>query len=149
MTATPPTGSLSPTVLVADDDAEVRLELHALLEQEGIAVVGQAADGAETIRAALELAPDVILMDLKMPGVDGLEATERIKEHLPLTQIIFLTVYEDTLLTTSAEEAGAYAYLVKGCSPELICTVIRHAAELKAGLEARDRTLAIRVPDQP
>ncbi|MGH2556165.1 MAG: response regulator, partial [Actinomycetota bacterium] len=81
--------------------------------------------------------PDVVLMDLRMPAMGGIEATRLIKEALPTTQVIILTVYEGPLPERSAEEVGAYAYLVKGCSPALIRDVIIQARNYKSGLETR------------
>ena len=86
---------------------------------------------------AQALDPDVVLMDLRMPRLGGFEATRMIKEEHPFTQVIILTAYEGPLPERSAEEAGAYAYLVKGCSVEFIRDVILQAWRYKAGLEAR------------
>jgi CheY-like chemotaxis protein len=115
-----------PTVLLVDDDAANLAVLQEALESEGITVVGGAGDGRAGIEMADSLAPDVVLMDLRMPGMDGFEATQTIRAHRPWTQVVILTAYED-LLTRSAEEVGAFAYLVKGCSSELMRDVILQA----------------------
>jgi DNA-binding NarL/FixJ family response regulator len=126
-----------PRVLVADDDEGIRQALRDLLTEEGMEVVGEAADGAEAIDLALQAKPDVILMDLRMPVLGGAEATAKIREQLPTTQVIILSAYDDPALNKSAEEAGAYAYLVKGCSAGLVRDVLLEAYKLKGGLESR------------
>lgn len=130
---------LTPRVLIVEDSESERAVMRDLLEAEGIAVVAEAGDGAEAIDRANQSRPDVVLMDLRMPAMGGIEATRLIKETLPTTQVIILTVYEGPLPERSAEEVGAYAYLVKGCSPSLIRDVIVQARNYKAGLETRAR----------
>ncbi len=132
-TASSPT--FSPRILVVDDDERERGLLAELLGGEGITVVGQAGDGLEGVELARELEPDIVLMDLRMPGVGGLEATRLIKEALPFTQVIVLTAYEGPLPERSAEDVGAYAYLVKGCSTAFILEVVLKAHLFKAGME--------------
>ncbi len=119
-------GRDSPSVLLVDDDEENLSALRDALGSEGLRVVGQANDGLSGVRLALELAPDVVLMDLRMPGMDGFEATRAIVEVRPDIQVVILTAYEE-LLTSSADEVGAFAYLVKGCSSELMGDVITQA----------------------
>jgi CheY-like chemotaxis protein len=128
---------LAPTVLIVEDAESERAVMRDLLEAEGIAVVAEAGDGAEAVDRAIQSRPDVVLMDLRMPAMGGIEATRLIKEALPNTQVIILTVYEGPLPERSAEEVGAYAYLVKGCSPGLIRDVILQARNYKTGLETR------------
>ena len=130
---------LAPTVLIVEDAESERAVMRDLLEAEGIAVVAEAGDGAEAVDRAVQTRPDVVLMDLRMPGMGGIEATRRIKVALPTTQVIILTVYEGPLPERSAEEVGAYAYLVKGCSPSLIRDVILQARNYKTGLDASAR----------
>lgn len=130
---------LAPTVLIVEDAESERAVMRDLLEAEGIVVVAEAGDGAEAVDRAIQNRPDVVLMDLRMPAMGGIEATRLIKEALPTTQVIILTVYEGPLPERSAEEVGAYAYLVKGCSPALIRDVIVQARNYKAGLETRAR----------
>jgi CheY-like chemotaxis protein len=134
---TPAARGLRPGVLLVEDDAKERGLLAQLLEAEGLAVVGEASDGVEGVELARTLEPDVVLMDLRMPRLGGFEATRIIKEELPFTQVIILTAYEGPLPERSAEEIGAYAYLVKGCSVEFICDMIVQAWHFKAGLEER------------
>lgn len=127
-----------PRVLIADDDPGIRDALRDLLTEEGMEVVGAVAGGAEAVRMAAALAPDVVLMDLRMPGVNGIEATREIHETGSLTQVIILSAYDDPALTKGADEAGAYAYLVKGCPAALVRDVVVKAFHLKQGLEARE-----------
>ena len=127
-----------PRVVLVDDEGGFRSALRELLQEEGIAVVGEARDGKSGLAEAEALQPDVVLMDLRMPTMDGIEATQRIKQVLPHTQVIILTAYEDASLTRSAEEVGAYAYLVKGCSGRLIRDLVIRAGHVKWSQEDRD-----------
>ena len=126
---------LRPGVLLVDDDDRERGLLGELLEGEDVAIVGEGSDGLEGVELARALAPDVVLMDLRMPRLGGFEATRIIKKELPSTQVIILTAYEGPLPERSAEEVGAYAYLVKGCSVELVRDMIVQAWHYKAGIE--------------
>jgi DNA-binding NarL/FixJ family response regulator len=99
--------------------------------------VGRGSDGSEGVELARALEPDVVLMDLRMPRLGGFEATRIIKDELPSTQVIILTAYEGPLPERSAEEVGAYAYLVKGCSVDFIRDMIVQAWRYRAGLEDR------------
>ena len=132
---TPLATGLRPGVLIAEDDPRQRALMAELLDGEDLAVVGTAADGLEAVELARELTPDVVLMDLRMPGLGGFEATRLIKEDVPFTQVIILTAYEGPLPERSAEEAGAYTYLVKGCSSTFIKEMILQAWHFKAGAE--------------
>jgi DNA-binding NarL/FixJ family response regulator len=122
-----PTSPRPPRVLLVDDSDETRQALRELLEGRGITIVGEAAEGATGIGLARKLTPDVVLMDLKMPGMGGIEATKIITSSLPDTRIIVLTTFDDESLKRRADEAGAAAYLVKAGSPELIADAIFHA----------------------
>jgi DNA-binding NarL/FixJ family response regulator len=106
-----------PRLLVADDHPMLRAALVDLLVQAGFEVAGEAADGADAVALAKELAPDVVLMDLRMPVLGGLDATRLIKDACPDIQVILLTAFESPALQQQAEEAGCFAYLVKGCPP--------------------------------
>ena len=115
-------------VVIADDQPMMRAGFKAVLEATGdIAVVAEAGNGEEAVRAATEHAPDVVLMDIRMPGMDGIEATRLIKEAVPKTQVLVLSAYDDPGLHRSAEEVGVFCYLVKGCSPQLIMEMIERA----------------------
>ncbi len=101
-------------VLIADDRARSRSGLRAVLNLDPeIVVVGEAADGQEAVRMVGELGPDVVLMDVKMPVMDGLEATRRIKEQWPQVRVVVLTIHAGYQADASA--TGADAFLVKGC----------------------------------
>ncbi|MBN1138239.1 MAG: response regulator transcription factor [Anaerolineae bacterium] len=105
-------------VLVVDDHAIVRRGIQALLaEIEGIEVVGEASDGQETIAQADALRPDVILMDLVMPGIDGIEATRQITKHEPSPRILVLTSFASDDKVFPAIKAGASGYLLKDSEP--------------------------------
>lgn len=109
-------------ILISDDSAPFRQGLGALLETvDDLEVVGETADGAETVRAASALQPDVILMDVKMPGLDGIEATRQIIHSSPHISILMLTMFEDDDSVFEALRAGARGYLLKGSlKPEIL-----------------------------
>lgn len=113
-----------PKVVLVDDDEETCVLLRSVLEDEGIEVVGVAYDGLEAIDVADSLLPEVVLMDLRMPRMNGFEATRRIKDTHSWMQVVILTFYDDLLPDRSPEQVGAFAYLVKGCSPALMRDVI-------------------------
>ena len=110
--------------LIVDDRPRSREGLRALLATSSeIEIVGEATNGLEAIRMVDECHPDVVLMDIRMPVMDGLEATRRIKSRNPAVQVIILTLYCD--YRTRAAEAGAAAFLVKGGSPEKLLETVR------------------------
>jgi DNA-binding NarL/FixJ family response regulator len=112
-------------VLVVDDHKVVREGLRRMLEMEdGIQVVGEASDGEEAITKAAELTPDVITMDLKMPGVDGITATHEIKRLMPDIRVLILTLYAEDFVK-QAIEAGASGYLLKDSDTEQIADAIQ------------------------
>jgi DNA-binding NarL/FixJ family response regulator len=125
-------------VLVVDDHPVIRSGLAALLHQaEDVALVGLAADGGEGVRLALQERPDVVLMDLEMPGVDGVEATRRLCASAPDTRIVVLTSFSDRPRILSALDAGATGYLLKDAEPEELLRGIRAAAAGDAPLAPR------------
>jgi DNA-binding NarL/FixJ family response regulator len=114
------------TVLLVDDHALFRQGLASLLSaHDGIEVVGQAANGEEALDKAIELVPDLILMDINMPGINGLEATKRIKEELPHTRIVILTVSEDDHDLFDAVRNGAEGYLLKTLRAEELFELLK------------------------
>lgn len=116
-------------VLIADDQRLVRAGLRMLCESAtGIEVVGEAADGAEAARLAAELDPDVILMDLRMPGVDGIAATRHVLASRPETKILVLTTFDDDDHLYPALAAGASGFLVKDTGPGDLVVAIRRTA---------------------
>ena len=115
-------------VLLADDHGLVRDGLGRLLASvPDIEVVAVAADGAEAIRLAQEHRPDVILMDLRMPGMDGSEATRRLLEEDPATQVVILTSFSERDEILSALDAGAIGYLLKDAEPDEVIRGVRAA----------------------
>ena len=112
-------------ILLADDHEIIRHGLaNALMDEPDMDVIGEAGDGQEAVEMALQLRPDVILMDISMPRLDGIEATRRIKTELPDTQVIGLSMHEESDAAQAMCDAGACAYLSKnGCSEELLRTI--------------------------
>ncbi|MFG6199287.1 response regulator [Nonomuraea sp. JJY05] len=116
-------------VLVADDQALVRAGVRMLLQATGdMEVVGEAVDGAEAVRLAERHLPDVILMDLRMPRVDGLEAIRRVLAARPGARIVVLTTFADDANVYAALRAGAVGFLVKDDEPERMVDAVRRAA---------------------
>ena len=113
-------------VVICDDHALFRRGLAMVLsEEEGIAVVGEAEDGEAAVAAAEELAPDVILMDVRMPKLSGIEATKAIAERAPATRIVMLTVSDEEEDLYEAVKAGAAGYLLKEISIEEVAGAVR------------------------
>jgi NarL family two-component system response regulator LiaR len=132
-------------VLVVDDHAVVREGLRSFLElQDGLEVVGEAGDGAEAVEAAERLRPDVVLMDLVMPNVDGVEAMQRLRERVPTARVIVLTSFLDDDRLLPAIRAGAAGYLLKNAEPQELARAIRAADEGEALL---DPAVAARLVD--
>jgi NarL family two-component system response regulator LiaR len=130
-------------VLLVDDHAVVREGLRAFLElQEGIAVVGEAADGIEAIEGATRLRPDVILMDLVMPELDGVSAMRSLRQRLPEARVIVLTSFLDDDKLLPALRAGAAGYLLKNAEPQEVARAIRAAS---AGQALIDPIVAARL----
>ena len=99
-------------ILVAEDETIIRLDLRALLEQAGYEVCGEARDGVEAVELARELEPDLAVMDVKMPRLDGIDAARRILEERPIP-IVMVTAYGQDEIVSRAVEAGVFGYLVK------------------------------------
>ncbi len=113
-------------LLLADDHAVVRSGLRLLLEaQPGMRIVGEAANGADAIGRTAELRPDVVLMDIEMPGMNGIEATRRIKAESPATAVLALTMYEDDQYFFEMLQAGAAGYVPKRAAPDELVSAIR------------------------
>lgn len=123
------------TVMLIDDHRVVRQGLRDFLElQADIDVVGEAPSGEEGVQLARELLPDVVLMDLVMPGIDGVETTRRVKAASPSTRVIVLTSFADDDKVFPAIKAGAISYLLKDISPEDLAHAIRAAQRNEAVL---------------
>ena len=117
------------TVLLVDDHPVVRHGLRGMLDAEpDLSVVGEAASGAEGVERAVGLRPDVVLMDLRMPGGDGVSATSRIVASAPGVRVLVLTTYESDRDILRAIEAGANGYLLKDASPQELADAVRAAA---------------------
>ncbi|RRQ87761.1 response regulator transcription factor [Streptomyces griseofuscus] len=122
-------------VVVADDQTVVREGIVMLLGLlPGVEVIGAAGDGEEAVRLVGELAPDVVLMDLRMPRCDGVEATRRIREQYPGTQVVVLTTYADDESLFPALRAGARGYLTKDAGGEEIVRAVESVLSGEAGL---------------
>ncbi|MCB0181388.1 MAG: response regulator transcription factor, partial [Anaerolineae bacterium] len=101
-------------ILIADDQGLLRAGLRALLSNEpDLEVIGEAENGATVLKLARELSPEVILLDISMPELDGIEATKRLKDILPDAKVLIITVHEDESLLQEAIHAGAAGYIVK------------------------------------
>ena len=139
-------------VLIADDQRVVRDGLTVLVGLiDGVEVVGVAGDGIEAVEAAERTRPDVVLMDLRMPGMEGAEATSRIRSALPRTQVLVLTTYADDQSLFPALQAGARGYLTKDASAEEIEQAIRALASGRTHLDAtiQQRLVAAALGAQP
>ena len=128
-------------VLIAEDEALIRLDLVELLTEEGFEVVGQAADGEEAVKLARELEPDLIIMDVKMPGMDGITAAEIIGEER-IAPILMLTAFSQSELVERARDAGVMGYLVKPFGASEVVPAIEVAIGRFAELRAIEEELA-------
>jgi AmiR/NasT family two-component response regulator len=136
-------------VVLAEDEALIRLDLKEMLEEEGYEVVAETGDGETAVRLARDLRPDLVVMDIKMPGVDGLVAAERINEER-LAPVLILTAFSQRDLVEGAAQAGAMGYLVKPFQksdvvPAIELAVARHQERVAleeevTGLEERLET---------
>lgn len=129
-------------VLIADDHMIVRQGVRLILETaEGVELAGEAADGGEAVRLAGELLPDVVLMDLRMPGMDGLTAIDHLRRQRPQMAIVILTTYQEDDLILRGLQAGARGYLLKDTDRQTLIASIRAAARgetlLQAGIVER------------
>jgi DNA-binding NarL/FixJ family response regulator len=122
-------------VLLVDDHPLFRKGIASLLSSEpGFEVLGEASDGQEAIEKARDLMPDVILMDISMPGVNGLEATQRIKQEIPYVRIVILTVSDEDQNLFEAIKSGAQGYLLKKIEPQTLFQTLRGVLEGEAPL---------------
>jgi CheY-like chemotaxis protein len=124
-------------VLVVDDNEPLRDALCGLLQDEGFDVIGGVGDGSTAVSLARDGRPDVVLVDYRMPGMDGLEAVVLMRTDAPLVQAIMLTAYDDETLSQEAGRTEIFCFLVKGCPPMLIVDMVRRAGTYKRELERR------------
>ena len=130
---------VKPRVVVAEDEAIIRLDIVETLTEAGFDCVAQAGDGAEAVKLALELKPDLVLMDIKMPGTDGLQAAEILAEHkLP---VVLLTAFSSPELVERASAAGVFNYVVKPFNPANLIPALRIALSLKERMAVQDQAI--------
>ena len=125
-------------LLIADDHSVVRAGLAQLAATfDDVEVVATAADGAEAVERCVETQPDVVLMDLEMPDVDGIEATRRIGELAPEAQVVILTSFSDRERILRALDAGAVGYILKDATPDEVAEAVRAAARGESPLDPK------------
>jgi two-component system, NarL family, response regulator DegU len=125
------------TLLLVDDHHLLRQGLRRGVEEAGFAVVGEAGDGAEALRLVEELHPDLVLMDVTMPVLDGIEATRQLRDRAPGTRVVILTMHGEEETVERALRAGAIGYLVKDCTIQQVAETLHAAAgdtDLSSGL---------------
>ena len=133
------------TILIADDHRLFRHGLRSLLDKQGnLRVVAETTDGAETVAAAGSLQPDVVLMDISMPELNGIEATRRIVAQTPATKIIMLSMHSDRRFITESLKAGAKGYLLKDCAFEEVLLAVKAVSEDAIYLSSRISGLVIK-----
>ncbi|MEO9324623.1 response regulator [Nocardioides sp. C4-1] len=142
--ATPPSGPAARTVVIAEDETLIRMDLAEMLTEEGYDVVGQAGDGAKAIELATELRPDLVILDVKMPVLDGIAAAEAIAGKR-IAPVVILTAFSQRELVERARDAGAMAYLVKPFTqsdlvPAIEMAVSRYAELSQLESEVSDLT---------
>ena len=129
----------SPRVLIVDDIPQVRHELHTLLHLSGcVQVIGEAANGTEAVRLAGQLEPDVVLLDLEMPVLDGYAAAFQIKAQSPHCRVIALSIHEDAASRKKARLSGVDAFIPKGTSFRDLLDAIRHSDNSRQSFESQE-----------
>ena len=135
------TGRAARRAVVAEDEALIRMDVVETLRDAGFDVVGEAGDGEQAVALAVELRPDVVVMDVKMPVLDGISAAERIaKEHV--APVVLLTAFSQTELVERARDAGAMAYVVKPFSPADLLPAVEIAISRYAQISALESEVA-------
>lgn len=132
---------LTKRVLIAEDEALIRLDLKEMLEEEGYSVVGEAGDGERAVELAREHRPDLVILDVKMPKLDGISAAEKIAEE-SIAPVLMLTAFSQRDLVERARDAGAMAYLVKPFSKSDVVPAIEMAVSRFTELKALEREIA-------
>ena len=146
-----------PRVLIADDQVLVRTGFRMILKSAGLDVVGEAADGREAVDAALRMRPDVVLMDIRMPNLDGLQATRQVLAQVPACRVLILTTFDLDRYVYEALAAGASGFLLKDVSPEHLVAAVRLvitgdallAPSITRRLVERFATARPEAPDRP
>ncbi|WP_282580307.1 response regulator [Nocardioides sp. InS609-2] len=131
----------APRVVIAEDEALIRMDLAEMLEEEGYDVVGQAGDGAKAIELAQELRPDLVILDVKMPVLDGIAAAERIAGDR-IAPVVILTAFSQRDLVERARDAGAMAYLVKPFTKQDLVPAIEMAVSRFAEVQSLEAEVA-------
>ncbi|GAA2235299.1 response regulator [Streptomyces amakusaensis] len=132
---------LTTRVVIAEDEALIRLDLKEMLEEEGYAVVGEAGDGQRAVELAREHRPDLVILDVKMPVLDGISAAEKIAEE-SIAPVLMLTAFSQRDLVERARDAGAMAYLVKPFSKSDVVPAIEMAVSRFTELKALEKEVA-------
>ncbi|MEY4418113.1 MAG: hypothetical protein RIQ88_551 [Actinomycetota bacterium] len=128
-----------PTVVVAEDEAIIRMDIVQTLTEAGFNCVAEAADGEQAVNLALEHSPDLVLMDIKMPGTDGLMAAETLQEHkIP---VVLLTAFSSPELVDRASAAGVYSYVVKPFNPSNLIPALKIALSLHQRMKDQEAEL--------
>jgi DNA-binding NarL/FixJ family response regulator len=138
-------GGRATTIVIADDHELVRLGLRGVLEEAGLSVVGEACDGGAAVERAIELRPDVLLLDLRMPVLDGVEVCRRVRAEAPGVRIVVLTSFAEDEDIFSAISAGAAGYVMKDIAPDVLVGTIRGVAD---GQTVLDPVISQRVIDR-
>ena len=122
---------MSPRLLLVDDHTLLRQGLRRAVEEAGFDVVGEAGNGEEAVRLAVELQPELVLMDVSMPVLDGIEATRRLRQSTPEARVVMLTMHGEEETIAQALRAGAVAYLLKDCSSDQVAETLHavHAGD--------------------
>ena len=139
--AVPASGAVRPTVVIAEDEALIWLDLREMLEEEGYAVVGEAGDGETAVALAERLRPDLVLLDVRMPVLDGISAAERIVGQR-IAPVVIVTAYSQREQVERARDAGAMAYVVKPFTAADLMPAIEMARSRYAQIEALEREVA-------
>lgn len=138
---TEPVSPASRTVVIAEDEALIRMDLAEMLTEEGYDVVGQAGDGAKAVELAEQLRPDLVILDVKMPVLDGIAAAERIASQR-IAPVVILTAFSQRELVERARDAGAMAYLVKPFSKSDLVPAIEMAVSRFAEVTLLEQEVA-------
>jgi two-component system response regulator DegU len=143
-------GMTLPRLLLVDDHKLLRQGLRRAVEEAGFDVVGEAGDGEEAVRLAIELQPDLVLMDVTMPVLDGIEATRRLRNSCPEARVVILTMHGEEETVARALRAGALAYLLKDCSTDQVSETLHAVASGDTDLSAElARTMLAELPSEP